>query len=146
MLLQNFLLNLNVKIWCHAAWYYKVWMLLLYFWSTKKWWVISCCWDGGSWAADVQTQLDVFQEVLGTICHSLENKDEIIRSTFINIKNLRSDHCAVRKKCNDLFIEFQKNISKNATEIFRLYSLEQQEKLTKVNQFFCSFHYLVHYV
>ena len=88
----------------------------------------------------------LFQEILGTICDSLENKDEIITSTFINIKNLRSGCCTVEKKCNDLFIEFQKNISKNATEIFRLYSLEQQEKLTKVNQFFCSLHYLVHYV
>ena len=117
-------------------WHNKVWMLLHYFWSTKKWWATTCCWDGGSWAADVQTQLDVFQEILGMFCDSLENKDQIITSTFINVKNLRSDHCAVQKQCNDLFIEFWKNISKNARKNFGLYSLEQQEKMTKVNQFF----------
>ena len=132
-------------------WHYKVWMLLHYFWSTKKWWAITCCWNGASWAADAQTQLDVFQVILGAFCDSLENKDEIITSTFINIKNLRSDRCAVRKKCNDLFIEFRKNISKNARKnfsgfVFGSYSLEQPEKLTNVNQFFCSLHYFVHYV
>ena len=37
-------------------------------------------------AANAQTQLDLFQEVLGEFCDSLENKDQIIRSTFINIK------------------------------------------------------------
>ena len=57
-----------------------------------------------------------------------------------------SDCWAVQKQCNDLFIAFQKNISKNATKNFGSYSLEEQEKMTKGNQFFCSLHYLVHYV
>ena len=48
-------------------------------------------------AADAPTQLDFFQEILGEVCDSSENKDEIIRSTFINIRNLMSDHCAVQK-------------------------------------------------
>ena len=47
-----------------------------------------------------------------------------------------SDRCAVQKKFNDLFIEFRKNILKNATKNFDSYSVEQQEKMTKVNQFF----------
>ena len=85
----------------------------------------------------------MFQEILGEVCDSLENKDEIIRSTFINIKNLISDRCAVQKKFNDLFIEFRKNILKNTTKNFDSYSVEQQEKMTKVNQFFCGLHYLV---
>ena len=63
-------------------------------------------------AADAQTQLDLLQEMLGEVCDSLENKDEIIRSTFINIKNLMSDRCAVQKKFNDLFIEFRKKYFK----------------------------------
>ena len=91
-------------------------------------------------AADTQTQLDFLQEILGEVCDSLENKDEIIRSTFINIKNLNSDRCAVQKKINDLFIEFRKNILKNATKNFDSYSVEQQEKMTKVNQFFYGLH------
>ena len=94
-------------------------------------------------AADAQTQMDLFREILGEVCDSLENKDEIIRSTFINIKNLMSDRCAVQKKFNDLFIEFRKNILKNATKNFDSYSVEQQEKMIKVNQFFCGLHYLV---
>ena len=62
--------------------------------------------------ADAQTQLDVFQEILGD---SVQNKDEIITSTFIiNTKYLMSDHCAVQKKSNYLFIDFRKNIFKNA--------------------------------
>ena len=52
-------------------------------------------------AAAAQTQLDLFLEILGEVCDSLENKDEFIRSTFINIKNLMSDRCAVQKKIND---------------------------------------------
>ena len=35
-----------------------------------------------------------------------------------------SDRGAVQKECNDLFIEFLKNIWKNATKKFGLYSLE----------------------
>ena len=90
-------------------------------------------------AADAQTQLDLFQEILGEVCDSLENKDEIIRSTFINIKNLMSDGCAVQKKFNDLFTEFRKNILKNATKNFDSYSVELQEKMTTVNQFFVAY-------
>ena len=94
-------------------------------------------------AADAQTQLDLFREILGEVCECLENKDEIVRSCFVNIKNLMSDRCAVQKEFNDLFIEFRKNILKNATKNFDSYSVEQQEKMTKVNQFFCGLHYLV---
>ena len=54
-----------------------------------------------------------------------------------------SDHCVVQKKFNDLFIEFRKNILKDATKNFDSYSVEQQGKMTKVNQFFCGLHYLV---
>ena len=48
-------------------------------------------------AADAQTQLNLFQEMLEEVCDSLGNKDEIVRSCFINIINLMSDHCAVQK-------------------------------------------------
>ena len=33
-------------------------------------------------AADAQSQLDLFYEILGDICSSLENKDEVINKTF----------------------------------------------------------------
>ena len=33
-------------------------------------------------AADAQSQLDLFCEILGDICSSLENKDEVINKTF----------------------------------------------------------------
>ena len=48
-----------------------------------------------------------------------------------------------KKKLMILFIEFRKNILKNATKNFDSYSVEQQEKMIKVNQFFCGLHYLV---
>ena len=61
--------------------------------------------------ADTQTQLDVFQEILGD---SVQNKDETITSTStINIKKLMSEDCAVQKKCNYLFVDFKKYIFKN---------------------------------
>ena len=53
-----------------------------------------------------------------------------------------SDHCAIQKNLNDLFIEFRKNILKNATKNFHSYSVEQQGKMTKSNQFFCGSYYL----
>ena len=43
-------------------------------------------WEVG--AADAQSQLDLFCEILDNVCSCLENKDEIINKTFINIKNL----------------------------------------------------------
>ena len=48
-------------------------------------------------AANAQTRLDLFQEVVGEFCDSLENKDQIIRSTFINIK-IRCQTAAQSKK------------------------------------------------
>ena len=56
-------------------------------------------------AADAQIEPDLFQEILGEVCDYLEYKDETIRSTLINITN--SDHCAVQKRVNDLFIAFR---------------------------------------
>ena len=48
-------------------------------------------------AADLQTEVDFFHEILGEFCDSLENKDEIITNTFINIKNVMLHPCAVQK-------------------------------------------------
>ena len=42
---------------------------------------------GGMWLF----QLDLFCEILDDICSSMENKDEVINKTFVNIKNLMSD-------------------------------------------------------
>ena len=36
-------------------------------------------------------QLDLFCEILDDVWSSLENKDEVINKTFVNIKNLMSD-------------------------------------------------------
>ena len=55
-------------------------------------------------------QLDLFCEILDNVCSSLENKDEVINKTFVNIKNLMSNHCNTHKKLNELFVEFRKNI------------------------------------
>ena len=43
-------------------------------------------------------QLDLFCETLDDIYSSLENKDEVINKTFVNIKNLMPDHCNTKKK------------------------------------------------
>ena len=63
-------------------------------------------------AADCQIKPDLFHEILGEVCDSLEYKDETIRSTLINVTNLMSDHCAVQKRVNDLFIAFRQKTFK----------------------------------
>ena len=40
-------------------------------------------------AADAQSQLDLFCEILDDVSSCLANKNEITNKTFINIKNLR---------------------------------------------------------
>ena len=47
-------------------------------------------WEIG--AADAQSQLDLLCEILDNVCSSLENKDEVINKTSVNIKNLMSDY------------------------------------------------------
>ena len=51
-------------------------------------------------AADAQSQLDLFCEILDFVCSSVENKQKIINKTFINIKNLMADRCSTQKKIN----------------------------------------------
>ena len=53
-------------------------------------------WEAG--AADAQSQLDLFCEILDDVCMSLENKDEVINKTFVNIRNLMCDRCNTQKK------------------------------------------------
>ena len=36
-------------------------------------------------------QLDLFCDILDNVCSSLENKDEVVNKTFVNIKNFMSD-------------------------------------------------------
>ena len=85
-------------------------------------------------AADAQSQLDLFLEILNDVCSSLENKDEVINKTFINIKNLMSDRCNTQKKFNKLFVEFRKNILKHKVNFDDLSQIERK-KLVEVNQF-----------
>ena len=47
--------------------------------------------------ADAKSQLDLICEILDGVCSSLENKDEVINNTFINVKNLKSDRCNTQK-------------------------------------------------
>ena len=88
-------------------------------------------------AADAQSQLELFCEILDDVCSSVLNKEEIINKTFINIKNLMSDRCNTQ----NLFVEFRKNILKHTVNFDDLSKVEQ-EKMVQVNQFFCGLHYL----
>ena len=80
MLFQNFLLNLHVKTWRIFGHSYTNFDIQK---SDGQLFVVGMKEVG---AADAQTQLEFFQEILGGVCNSLKNKDEIIRNTFINIK------------------------------------------------------------
>ena len=91
-------------------------------------------------AADAQ--LDLFFQILDYVCSCLENKDEVINKTFINIKSLMSDRCNTQKKINKLFVEFRKNILKHTINFDDL-SQMKQEKMIEVNQSFCGLYYLV---
>ena len=38
------------------------------------------------WAADAQSQLDLFCEILDDVCSFLGNKEKVINKTFVNIR------------------------------------------------------------
>ena len=96
----------------------------------------SFVWSSGVGAAYAQSQLDLFCKILDKVCSCLENKDEVINKTFINIKNLLSDRCNTQKKIHKLFVEFRKNILKHTINFDDLSQMEQ-EKMD------CGLHYLV---
>ena len=60
--------------------------------------LINCTILEGLWAADAQSQLDVFCKILGKVSGCLQNKDEVISKTFINTKKLMSDCSSTPKK------------------------------------------------
>ena len=100
------------------------------------------CGLGEVGTADAKSHLDLFCEISDDVCSSLENKDEIINKTFINIKNLMYDRCNSQKKISKLFAEFRRNILKHTVNFDDLSRIEQ-EKMVEINQFFCGLHYLV---
>ena len=56
-------------------------------------------------AADAQSQLDLFQEVIDEVGENLgKGANDFGKTIFSNIKNLMPDICAVQKKFNNLFI------------------------------------------
>ena len=56
-------------------------------------------------AADAQSQLDLFQEVIDEVGENLgKGANDFGKTIFPNIKNLMSDRCAVQKKFKSLFI------------------------------------------
>ena len=73
---------------------------------------------------DVQSQLDLFREVLDEVCESFgDEKENLASKSLVSIKNLMSVRCATQKKFNDLFIEFRKNVLPHTIK-----NSEQQKK------------------
>ena len=54
-----------------------------------------------------------------------------------------SDRCTTQKKFNRIFTEYRKSVIPTTTENWAQISKEEQEKLTKVNEFFCGLHFIV---
>ena len=131
MLLQNFLLNLNVKIWCCTTFDVQ---------KSDRQLLVGMREVG---AADAQTQLDLFQAILGKVCDSLENKDEIIWSTFINKKFDVRSLCSPKKNLIIYSLNSEKIFLKipQKTLIHILWS--NKKKWLKLINFFCGLHYLV---
>ena len=88
-------------------------------------------------------QLDLFCEILDDVCSSLENKDEVINKTFVNIKNLMSDRCNTQKKLVSCLWNLEKTFWNIQSTLITSLRWNEQEKMVEVNQFFCGLHYLV---
>ena len=57
-------------------------------------------------AADAQSQLDVFCEVLEVVRKTTgDDGNSKFNKVFASIKNLMSDQCATQKKFDNLFVE-----------------------------------------
>ena len=54
-----------------------------------------------------------------------------------------SDRCTTQKRFNNLFIEFRKTILPKIEENWENLSTQEQESLSKVNEFFCGLHFIV---
>ena len=97
-------------------------------------------------AADAQSQLDVFCEVLEEVCKTTGDDGNCkFNKVFASIKNLMSDRCATQKKFNNLFVEYRKQIVPLALKDqgWENLSQEQQKKILNVNEFYCGLHFLV---
>ena len=92
-------------------------------------------------SGDAETQLNVLKEIFEDISDFSSDKS-FFSKTFSSIKNLMSDRCTTQKKFNRMFSEYRNSIIPDITENWAQLSQNERDKLSKVNEFFCSLNLL----
>ncbi|XP_071149165.1 uncharacterized protein [Mytilus edulis] len=110
--------------------------------------------DGRIWALGVremttkagQSVLNVLKDILSDIDDASERSDnEVSKEILLNISSTMSDRAATQLKFNELLEEFRTSVLKEKmVDTWETLSLNEQETISKLSNFFCSLHLLVH--
>ena len=94
---------------------------------------------------DAESQLSLFKEILTDVFEmgEVENTPQAVKNAIVSIKNLMSDRCATQKKFNELFIQFCKSLLPELLNNRENLSLDEQNRLANLNEFFCRLHFIV---
>ena len=71
------------------------------------------------------------------------NSSDSFETVFASIKNLMSDRCKVQNKFNVLFTEFRSSILPDKISTWNDLSLDEQQKLKTINDFYYGLHFIV---
>ena len=90
-------------------------------------------------------QLEVMKEVLKDVVSMREgeDKDGLVAKIIYSIKNLMSDRCIVQKKFNEILDQYRRDVVPTVVEGWEKMTELEQEKVLKMNDFFCGLHYIV---
>ena len=85
-----------------------------------------------------EEQLKVMKEVLNDVIGMKEGKEDrdMVAKIVYSIKNLMSDRCIVQKRFNEIVVPTVMEGWENMEE-------QEQEKVLKMNEFFCGLHFIV---
>ena len=92
---------------------------------------------------DAQTQLNTLKEVVKDLGESVGDDNHFVKKVFSSIKNFMSDRCATPKKFHKIFTEFRCSVVPDIVSNWDTLTLEHQQKMKTVNDFYCGLHFLV---
>lgn len=88
--------------------------------------------------------LDTFKEILSDIDMVSKSDDIVSAKLLTNIKNTMSDRAATETKFNELLKNYREEILPQVFDNYNQMSLESQLAISRMNNFFCGLHTLVH--
>ena len=95
---------------------------------------------------DADTTMEVLKEVfeeVEKICSTFSDESFLAKKLVLGIRNTMSDRHIVQKKFNGLLEEYRTDICQQIKENWSSLNVEEQKKMTKVNDFYCGLHFVV---